>query len=284
MDFACKLNELAEGGPTPAYYHFVEWHGVHRIGPDGETVIGKWVKADFPGLNADERIVTKGRIQTRPAMVEVHRIFDDHRVEVVDLLDPRRVPFLIVDYGFAAQVLRFGVYFVSVAPLPHYWRLFGSCVMIPNLHSLEPEEVIHGIVAHLGGPTDEVGIRRWLAEHSLKFQEALMAVALARRQLMFAGFDAQMGKAAYELLRPGEECCQQLKTISEIADDPLRDEERKEGFREAMVWFAGPEDPETRSMGKNAMLGRILLGATHWRVEAMGAERLAHLTRGFPAR
>ena len=33
----------------------------------------------------------------RPAMIEAHRILDDRRVEVVDLLDPLQQPFIVMD-------------------------------------------------------------------------------------------------------------------------------------------------------------------------------------------
>src|ERR1039457_334939 len=214
-------------------------------------------------------------------MVQVHRVIDDKCAEVVDLLDPERGSFVLVDGGFARQVVRFEVYSGHTIPLPHYTRLLGTCVLVPNFHPLAPEEVIQEIIRHLGGPGDNSGRRTWLAEHYEKFDKALEAVALSRRRAMFDALDGQFGKAAYAMARPAAECIQQLATVPEIAEDPLTEAERQEGFMEGRVWFAGAADSEKQHVGDGAVIGRILIGLGHWRLEAMGADRLAPLRARF---
>ena len=198
----------------------------------GDTCLGEWAKAGFPGLGADERVLMRSRVRLQPTMLEVHRVIDDRRVEVVDLLGPESGPFVIVDTGFARRAARFEVYAGHTYPLPHYTRVLGSCLLVPDFHPLAPEEVIQVIIRHLGGPGVNAGRRAWLAEHHEKFDQALEAVALARRRAMFEALDGQFGKAAYALARPAAECLEQLETVPEIADDPLTEEERKEGFTE----------------------------------------------------
>jgi hypothetical protein len=178
-------------------------------------------------------------------------------------------------------VVRFEVYAGHSFTLPHYTRLLGTCVLIPNFHPLPPEEVIQEIIRHLGGPGDNAGRRVWLAEHYEQFEQALEAVALARRRAMFAALDGQFGKAVYALARPAAECIEQLATVPEIAEDPLTEAERQEGFTGGRVWFAGSADGERRQLGEGAVIGRILLGPTHWRLEALGADRLARFRERF---
>ena len=189
--FKADMRRSIGDQPSAAYFHRLAWHGVYRVGPGGDTCLGAWAKAGFPGLSADERVLMRSRMRLRPAMLEVHRIMDDHRVEVVDLLGPERVSFVIVDSGFARQVGRFEVYAGHIVPLPHYTRLLGTCVLVPNFHPLAPEEVIQEIIRHLGGPGDNSGRRVWLAEHYEQFDKALEAVALARRRAMFDALDGQ---------------------------------------------------------------------------------------------
>jgi hypothetical protein len=220
-------------------------------------------------------------MRLQPAMLEVHRVIDGQRVEMVDLLDPERGSFVIVDGGFARQVVRFEVYAGHIAPLPHYTRLLGTYMLIPDFHPIAPEEVIQETIRHLGGPGDNPGRRAWLAEHYEKFEKALEAVALARRRAMFDALDGQFGKAVYALAQPVAECIAQLAAVPEIADDPLTEAEQQEGFTEGRVWFAGPADKEKRQMGDGAVIGRILLGPTHWRLEALGADRLARFRERF---
>jgi len=56
-----------------------------------------------------------------------------------------------------------------------------------------------------------------------------------------------------------------------------------EGFAEARVWFDLAAESSFGGEQARAVLGRILLGQTFWRLEAMGAERLARLRRNFEA-
>jgi hypothetical protein len=279
--FEVDMRRLVADQPDAAYFHRVAWHGVYRVGPGGDTCLGEWAKAGFPGLGADERVLMRSRMRMQPAMLEVHRILDGQRVEVVNLLDPERGAFMIVDGGFARQVVRFEVYSGHTVPLPHYSRLLGTCVLVPNFHPLAPEEVIQEIIRHLGGPGDNPGRRVWLAEHYEKFDKALEAVALARRRAMFDALDGQFGKAAYAMARPAAECIQQLATVPEIAEDPLTEAERQEGFTEGRVWFAGAADSEMQHVGDGAVIGRILISLGHWRLEAMGADRLARFRARF---
>ncbi|MCX6926598.1 MAG: hypothetical protein NT154_25825, partial [Verrucomicrobia bacterium] len=185
VQFAADMRRLAGGGPSAAFFHRLAWHGVYRVGPSGDTCLGEWAKAGFPGLQADERVLMRCRMRLQPAMLEVHRILDDKRVEVVDLLDPERGSFIIMDSGLARQVVRFDVYAAHTIPLPHYSRLLGACMLVPNFHPLAVDEVVQEIIRHLGGPSDNPGRRAWLAEHHEKFDKALDAVALARRRAMF---------------------------------------------------------------------------------------------------
>lgn len=279
--FEADMRRLVGDRPSSGYFHRLAWHGVYRVGRGGDTCLGEWAKAGFPGLGADERILMRSRMRLQPAMLEVHRIMDDHRVEVVDLLDPERGSFVIVDGGLARQVVRFEVFAGHIVPLPHYTRLLGTCTLVPSFHPLAPEEVIQEIIRHLGGPGDNPGRRAWLAEHYEQFEKALEAVALARRRAMFDALDGQFGKAAYALARPIAECKAQLATVPEITDDPLTEAERQEGFTEGRVWFAGSADREKQQTGDGAVIGRILISLGHWRLEAIGADRLARFRERF---
>jgi hypothetical protein len=100
------------------------------------------------------------------------------------------------------QAIRFGVYGVYLIPLPNHSRIFGACTLLPDVFLQEPEEVIREIIGHLGGSTDEAGMRSFLSRHFERFEEALAATALARREAMFEQLDAQYGKAASRAENP----------------------------------------------------------------------------------
>ncbi len=241
-----------------------------RRDADGQTVAERWQKAGFPGLKNDERTIQLTAMRPQLRLIEVHRVIDDVQTEVVDLFDADPRPFLVCDRGLAARACRFTVLLAWFHPLPHFWRCSGFAATIVPATGFDPVEWVDQIVRHLGGPPWSVGRARWFGENFIRFQQSLKAVGLARREQMFASMDADFGKVVYELRAPFAECRSVVDALSEVVPDDLADGERDEGFAEARTWL------ESGGTG-NEVCGRILLGQSHWRVEAMGAGRLARL-------
>ena len=221
-------------------------------------------------------------MQTRIALVEIHRVLDGERVEAVDLLTPDAPPMLFQDRGLAGMAVRFASVLAWIYPLPHFWRLSGTAAVVPEMAQFSPEEIVMEIVRYLGGPVTADGARRWLAEHFLRFSDALTAASRLRRMKMFGGMDARYGKAVYELQAPFAECRARLDQLPDVVPDDLSDAERGEGFAETRVWFTESEAvKQAVPAGGRAVLGRVLLGQTRWRLEAFGGERFAQLRRQF---
>jgi hypothetical protein len=101
---------------------------------------------------------------------------------------------------------------------------------------------------------------------------------------MIAGVDAKFGKVLYELRAPFAEALKQLDALPDVNVDQLSERERGEGFAEARIWFGGqPPLAQAVPAGGKPVLGRVLLGQSHWRLEAFGAQRLAELRGRFEA-
>lgn len=266
-------------------HSLIVWRLYFEPDANGLSCAQRWERAGFAGLKNDARVLLRAKLNLRIALIEIRCVLDDERTEVVDLLDTEPQPFIVRDRGLASSAARFATGLTWLYTLPHYHRLFGSAVLLQEVQGCEPREVVAEIVRHLGGPTEEAGMRRWLAEHFMRFDAALTAVAVGRRRLMFASIDAKFGKAVYELRAPFAECAGHLETMVDIGDDHLDPGEQREGFAEARTWFSGPEDEAiTRTTaGGEPVLGRVLLGQAHWRVEAMGGAKLAALRRKFEA-
>ncbi len=269
--------------PSILHTHcFFIWHYLFKRDVLGRTFAQRWEADGFPGFKNDERIFFRSKMQVRVALLEIHRVLDSEQIEAVDLLSPLPVPLVFRDRGLASQAVRFGVLLGWIYPLPHFWRLSGAATMIPDIAEIEPVTVVREIVAHLGGPTSEPEIRLWLAEHFIRFSEALDATCNARRMQMFAGMDAQFGKAVYELRAPFAQCRDVFDEAMESESDRLSLQERDEGFVEARVCFEEKSTPGmTQSKDVQPVLGRVLLGQGHWRLESMGAKRLAKLRGKF---
>ena len=262
----------------------IVWRFLFQTDASGRTCAQRWEQAGFPGLRNDTRVLMRAKMKLRVVLLEVRRVLDGEQVEVVDLLEARPAPFIVRDRGFASSAARFATGLTWAYPLPHYHRMFGSAILLPEVSSFEPQEIVLEIARHLGGPMEELPLRRWLAEQFGQMSEALLALSLERRRLMFANIDAKFGKAVYELKAPFSICSEALDQEPDAEPDDLNEGERREGFADARVWFANEDDGKLASApapGGLAVLGRVLLGQTHWRLEAMGAERLAVLRRRF---
>jgi len=172
----------------------------------GLTCAQRWERAGFPGLKNDQRVLARAKMSMKIALVEIRRVLDHERVVVVDLLDAQPKPFLVFDRGLASSAARFASGLTWTYALPHFHRLFGSATLLQGVESFEPLEVIEEIVRHLGGPADEAGMRSWLAEHFMRCDAALHAVAVERRRLMFANLGQSMaekdGKVDLSLVPP----------------------------------------------------------------------------------
>ena len=189
---------------------------------------------------------------------------------------------ILQDRSLAGMAARFATFLSWIYLLPHYWRLSGTATAITDVAELSAPEIVREIVAHLGGPTAETEMRRWLAKNFVKFSAAQHAVAWMRHRQMLAGIDAKFGKAVYELRAPFAECRQRLDALPAVMLGELSDEELDEGLAEARDWSdVEPKGKQLTLPGGAMMLGRVLLGQSHWRLEAMGAKKLAQLRRLF---
>jgi hypothetical protein len=216
------------------------------------------------------------------ALIEVHRVMTGGQVEAVDLLSPHPTPMRVLDRSLAAVAARFSTLLTWTFPTPHYWRMSGTAMIIPDVAQFSAPEIVREIVKHLGGPLTEAEMRQWLAENFARFDASLTAVAQRQRQQMLAGMDAQWGTSVYELQAPPAQCRKRLDALAEVEPDDLADIERDEGFVEARDWFDTPLNAKPLAApGGQVLLGRVLLGPSRWRLETMGAEKLSRLRRQF---
>src|ERR1035437_2393343 len=200
------LQQVRSHPSLHAMHAWFEWNLFFAPGAAGLTCCQRWEKAGSPELKSDQRVLLRAKMKTRIALVEIHRVLDGERVEAVDLLAPDAPPMLFQDRGLAGMAVRFASVLTWIYPLPHFWRLSGTAGAIPEMSHFSPEEIVMEIVRHLGGPATADGARRWLAEHFLRFSDALTAASRLRRMKMFTGMDARYGKAVYELQAPFAEC------------------------------------------------------------------------------
>lgn len=281
-----ELEAARRKNPGHGLHAATVWRLFFERDAAGHTCAGRWEGAGFPELNNDERVFVRAKMRMRVALLEVHRVLDTETIEAVDLLEAEPKPLCLRDRSVAARAVRFSAILTWVYPLPHFWRLSGTGLTVEEIGKFGPEEIVRECIAHLGGPAGPGEPRaRWLAENFVRVDEALTATAFERRRRMFAGMDAQFGTATYELCAPFAKCRAVLAADPAVARDDLSDDERREGFVEAIAWFdeVAPGSPASSVPGRRVR-GRIVLAPDRWRVEAMGAARLDELRARFEAR
>ena len=272
----------AERQSIHATHAFFAWNLFFATDAEHTTFAQRWERSGLKGLKNDERVLFRAKAQMRVALLEIHRVSAGGRVHAVDLMAAEPAPITLQDRSLGAMGVRFTTLLVWIYPLPHYWRLSGTAVTIADMAQFTALEIVFEIVRHLGGPSTEPEMRRWLAEHFVEFAAAQDSVAYLRRRQMLAAMDARFGKAVYDLRALFAQCRKRLDAMPEVSPDDLSQAEREEGFVEARVWFDHASDFKSLALpGGQIVLGRVLLGQTRWRLEAFGAEKLSRLRKRF---
>lgn len=258
----------------------------YRVDLQGQTLMQRWEKQGFSGLKNDLRVLLKWKMQVRVSLLEVHRVLDHERIEVVDLLDSDPQPRILHDRSVAARATRFMVGIGWIYPTPHFHRVVGAIAPIPLIRAMPPRQVLLELCRHLGAPEDEPSLRRWLAENLTRVVKASEATSQARHDAMMDSLDAQFGKARYRLNVPLEALCSRLRGQEDLVLQGPSEDERQEGI--AWVWaaldrsLAAPDAPPTLP-GAERRLGRILAGGMECRLEAMGTDNFSKLRARFEA-
>ena len=300
---ALTVAKLVDETPGKAA-HFSQLDAAIRSGPHGEnafmtwriffeedaaqtTFAQRWQQAGWPGLKNDEITFMRAKIQMRVALIEIHRLLPEGLTECVDLLSANPAPMLFRENAIARRMVRFSTVLAWIYPMPHYWRMSGTAIDIPDIALLSAAGIVREIALHLGASRDDAPMRRWLANNFQRVEDSLDATRHARHIQMLDSIDAKWGRAVYELQNTPAHCLQRLDALRDVEPDDLNTEESQEGFTDARVCFDSqpprdaPADSYSIAVGANVVLGRVLLGTKHWRLEAMGAERLARLRARF---
>ncbi len=256
---------------------------------EGRSFGERWLEDKASGLKNDERFLLSQMNQVRPVLLEINRIVDDIIIEGVDLLTGEALR--VLDRSAAGSMGRYFVVLVWLYPMPHYQRLSGTAMLIPDLPDIEPQEWLREIIAHLGGPSGGREEAYWLAEHFLRVLESIQAVSEARLEAMLGATDMQWITTEYGVL-PSAGLEELFEKQSDMFSDSLEEEDMKQGFDQVFVWLeAAPSLEQGQTMSSpdvssvdlpsRLVLGRILLGGERLRLEAQSQERHGVLRNRF---
>ena len=190
---------------------------------DGTASIGEiWKREGWPGLNNDERYMAEYRCHSIPAILEAQKILDDTAMECIDLLDMERGRFIVFDRNTARSVARFAKMVVWITHYPHFTRLAGDGVQLPDrLYESFLSEIRHRVKKTMNSKSDEA-VKRYLAEHFVEAFELVAELGEIMREQMIASLDSDQCRAFYKLIAPRGE----IESILEEKPDLQIDEDR----------------------------------------------------------
>ncbi len=190
---------------------------------DGTASIGEiWKREGWPGLNNDERYLAEYRSRSIPAILEVQKVLDDTAMECIDLLDTERGRFIVFDRSTASSVGRFAKMVVWITHYPHFTRLAGDGVRLPDrLCESFLSEIRRRAKKAMKSKSDET-VKRYLAEHFVEAFELVEELSTAMREQMIASLDSDQCRAFYKLLAPRVE----IESILEGKSDLELDDDR----------------------------------------------------------
>lgn len=286
------LTDLPESaGAWQTHNYFLTKYQLARDAA-GRSFLDRW-QSELPRVfNNDERVLLTQKWQSRLGLLEIHRVLDAEQCEVVDLLAPAAGAFIAHDRSLATVAVRFSQILMWYYPLPHYWRMNGVALHVPEVAGFDGLEVLQEVVHHLGGPVEPPPLRDWLAGHYAEIEAAFQAVTEARHDQMLNSIDARFSKATYRLRGTAAEMLRRLAAVPSVADEAPGPTESSEGFHTGRVWFDEPAAPEPQQLAfelptKQAkvagrpVLGRVLVADDRVRIEAGTNERYQALRAQF---
>ena len=183
-------------------------------GPAGRTVAQDWEADGWTGLNNDERVMMHHRRTTLPTVVEVQRIEDAQTLVCLDLLDPERPAFKVLDRGAAAQSARFTRLLTLLSDYPHFSRLGLPPIPIP--HHLWGSWHEQFQARHAGQEGEPLTAKRFLAAHLSEFTALLGTLAHEHRQRLLDRFELHQCLASFRLGVPAADFEARLRTRSDF--------------------------------------------------------------------
>lgn len=233
-------------------------------------------------LKNDERTLLQGLARSRPAFLEVRRIIDDLRIEVIDRMDPSGKRLLVCDRSIAARACRFDEYHLWIYPTPHFYRLRGTVIPFTEMPPLSGWEAFCEMVRHLGGdPTGLAADPGWILDNGLAIRDLQERVHRARQRGMAEGLDAWYWSGSYmTTTENGSEKLVELlqKNKAVVADRP---DTESDDFAETHRWTWLDETRLDRRFKPTWGVVRYNAFRKKWRIEADNTHRYESLKAAF---
>ena len=201
--------EAAAAGAAVYYILFVERD------KDSKTLADKWKAGNWQGLNNDERVMINYRLNSRATIIEIQKILDNQAMECVDLLDPGKGTFILVDRSIAGHAIRFTRLLTWLTHYPNFSRPENNGVEILDFIEAEFMDILKKSFKKESKKHPSFTMKDYLSENFGSFCELSFDLAHNKQISVLSRMDLHQCKAFYKIKTSPQE----IKTILDSYPD-----------------------------------------------------------------
>ncbi len=221
MRFAGVVSEEDAGtaeGAAVYYIFFV------KRDTDGRILAQKWQAQGWPGLNNDERIMMESRFNCRATVIEIQKVLDHQRMECIDLLEPEKGNFVLIDRATAARSVRFSRMLTWLAHYPNFSRIANNGVEVTDFAFAEFMDTLRDSFQKERRKHKEITIKDYLSENFGSFGSLIYDLSRQKSIAALERMDLYQCKALYKI----EGNYAQIKAILDTKPDFEKRERHQE--------------------------------------------------------
>jgi len=166
---------------------------------DGRALAQKWQSQVWLGLNNDERIMMECRFNCRATVLEIQKVLDHQRMECIDLLEPEKGSFILIDRATAARSVRFTRMLTWLAHYPHFSRIANNGVELSDIVFAEFMVSLRDAFRKEGRRHKELTIKDYLSESFGVFGSLIYDLSREKSIAALERMDLHQCKALYKI-------------------------------------------------------------------------------------
>jgi hypothetical protein len=203
--------EAAAVGAAAYYILFVE------RGKDKQTLAERWKNTNWEGLTNDEKAMMNCRLNCRATIIEIQKILDTQRMECIDLLNPEKSAFILIDRSTARTVTRFTRLFTWLTHYPYFSRPENNGVIITDFIFQEFMDIIQEEFEKKSKKQPDLAIKDYVSENFGALCELTFNLANDKTTAVLKRADVYQCKAFY--LIEGTSAYDEIKAILDTYPD-----------------------------------------------------------------
>ena len=171
-----------------------------RKDKENRTLAEIWKENGWDGLSKDERMMLEFRMAHPYAtVIEVQKVIDSQTIECIDLFDPDRGSFPLLDRTLSGSISRYTRLFTWLNYYPHFGRLANDALEVPDMIFDKFISEISRRFEKKASGTHGLSIKRFLSDNFGYFCRMINSLCFEGSQKMLKGMDLYDCRAVYEI-------------------------------------------------------------------------------------